>query len=101
MQLQGRSTRVRHVCGRFTSDGNFPSRWYLRAVFSSMPAFTAAIANVLSVCTNPNNRLTCRSVTIQDSLQTVALDSLPRSTRAGISNCRQQGSLIVAHHSGT
>ncbi len=28
----------------------------------------------------------------------MALDSLPRSTRAGISNCRQQGSLIVAHH---
>ncbi len=42
-----------------------------------MPAFAAAIADVLSVCTNPNNRLTCRSVTIQDSLQTAALDSLP------------------------
>ena len=37
----------------------------------------AAIANVLSVCDNPNNRLTCRSVTIQNSLQIVALDSLP------------------------
>ena len=51
--------RVRHAWGCCISLGSLPERRYLRAVFSSMPAFAAANSNVLSVLTAFISILTC------------------------------------------
>ena len=59
------SLRVRHVCSCLSSLGNLLCLRYLRAVFSSIPAFIAATPKFFSVCINLNNLLTCWSVTIQ------------------------------------
>src|SRR5947207_14905306 len=92
------SFRVLHVRCRFVWLGSFSKSRYFRAVFSSIPAFAAAVANVGSSWLSFINLLYCRSVTIQAScVHTLGL-SRP-SLKSGNFNCRRPGGLIVADHS--
>ena len=59
------SLRVLQVWGFFGFPGSCWVFRYLRAVFSSIPDFDAAIANVFSVLMSMYNLLNCLSVTIQ------------------------------------
>ena len=61
------SLRVLHVRSGFTWLGSFPESRYFRAVFSSIPAFAAAVANVCSSWISFISLLYCRSVIIQVS----------------------------------
>ena len=91
------SSRVRQVRGTRRSEGSRSESRYLRAVFSSMPALSAALARVVSVWSNFRSLLNRRSVTIPSLRHRGSRKGTAyRASGAGNSDCRWPGEMIVA-----
>ena len=92
------SSRVRHVRGGFTVDGNAPL-CHFRAARSLIPAAAAAAASVFPAIRFSRNRRTCASVTNPSSTRkTGSVTHLAAAPATGRSPRRRPAKIIVVDH---
>jgi len=94
------SFRVRQCRSAFISLGKRRAHKYFRAVFTSMPAFVAAISCGSSVFDYLYSFLICWSVNIGKALSQERFPHGLNSLQIGRNNCRRPGTSSVADHAG-